>query len=134
VERLAEEENGDLRAVRRRLETEHRLSVPNTTLRLWVRRRAVPTAPSVQTISERALALLSSEMSRLERSSAKLDLDRLGKVAQTLKTLDGLSRKQAAPGLKTLSDLSSDADPKPEREDVQASSQNGTTTLERIAP
>lgn len=132
VERIAEEERGDVGAVRRRLQAEHGLTVPSTTLRLWVRRRAAPDVPTVGAIAERALSLLSSEISALERASVRVDLDRLGKVAQTLKTLEGLSRRQAGTRRQTLSDLSAGSQTADEAEGVASRSQSVTTGLSTL--
>jgi hypothetical protein len=99
---------GDVPRVARALREELGADVPHPTLKRWRdeahRSNAVP---SVAGISDRALRLLAGEMTRLEAlPSSKLDLERLGKVASTLKTLDGLTRSsRSAPRARTLADL-----------------------------
>jgi len=129
AERLADEEHGNARAVRRRLESEHGLSVPQSTVTQWTRRRPVSAPPTAGSIADRAHRLLSLEMDRLERSSAKLDLDRLAKVAATLKTLQGVGRSQGGAKQRTLEDLSAGEQSTEGEQAVASASQNGTTGL-----
>jgi transposase-like protein len=94
--------------IRQRLRAEQGADVPTGTVRRWVReaRQDFP-APSIGDLSGRILALLSADLRRLERQpTAKLDVDRLAKLAATLKSLDGLKTqaKLGAPA-KTLNDL-----------------------------
>lgn len=99
---------GDVPRVARALRDELGVDVPHPTLKRWRdeahRSNAVP---SVAGITDRALRLLAGEMTRLEAlPSSKLDLERLGKVATTLKTLDGLTRSSRSAGkARTLADL-----------------------------
>lgn len=126
AERLADELGGNAAEVRRRLQTEHGVTVPPSTVAGWVSRRPVRSAPTAGSIADRAHRLLSLEMDRLERSSVKLDLDRLQKVATTLKALNGLSRGQAAPKVRTLQDLSRSEPETEGPEGVDAGHRNGT--------
>jgi hypothetical protein len=100
----------DLRApeVRARLKREQGLEVPASTAARWVRAaRLTAPPPSLQSVSDRALRLISSEVKRLELQPAShLDLDRLGKATQILKTLQGLKPLKAERnGPRTLQDL-----------------------------
>jgi hypothetical protein len=105
---LLSELQGDVPQTAQILRAELGADVPRVTLKRWRdtahRSDAVPT---VGAISDRALRLLSGEMTRLERlPSSKLDLERLSKVATTLKTLDGLKdSRRAAVKPRTLEDL-----------------------------
>lgn len=91
-----------------RLGAELGRKVPVTTVRRWL--REVPdrgAAPTVDDLTERCLRLLEAEVRRLERSAAKLDIDKLNKVAATLKTLRP-AQTSKAPKVKaqTLTELS----------------------------
>jgi hypothetical protein len=94
--------------IRRWLAAEHEAAVPMETVSRWVRLARAELEPqSIGDLSDRILSLLAADLRRIQAQPvAKLDLDRLAKVAATLKSLDGLKRKgPAAAKLKTLSDL-----------------------------
>ncbi len=90
----------NLAATVRRLERDHGLTVPVTTVRSWVKRPPPSDdAPTVAGTSERLIRLLSSEVRRIERQpSAKMDVDRCLKIAQTLKVLEAIGGKGKAQG------------------------------------
>lgn len=110
--RIYEDTKGTATSVARILEAEHGETVNVESVRYWIARasRANET-PSIGGLADRTLALLSSELKRLERvSPSKLDLDRLAKVAQTLKTLDGLrARGTSRNEPRKLEDLNAEA-------------------------
>jgi hypothetical protein len=87
------------------------LSHPQPTVNAWVRAdRATMPPPSIGAVADRVLRLASSELGRLEQQHpSKLDLERVGKVAQILKTLQGLGTgKRGSEPTRTLQDLSSE--------------------------
>lgn len=99
---------GDVPRTAAALRTELGADVPRVTLKRWRdQAHQIDGVPSVAALSDRALRLLSGEMSRLENAPpSKLDLDRLAKVAGMLKTVDGLSRSsRTAAKARTLADL-----------------------------
>lgn len=103
--------------IRRWLAAEHEAAVPMETVSRWVRLARAELEPqSIGDLSDRILSLLAADLRRIEAQPvAKLDLDRLAKVAATLKSLDGLkSKRGAAPKVKTLSDLSDTEGEEPE--------------------
>lgn len=116
---LLSENGGDLRAAVRSFGQEHERPLPLDTLRRWSERSSDPTmAPSVDGLAMRLLRLCSSEVTRLERSETKTDLERAGKVAQILKTIEPLTRSKARAG-RTLADLNT-SDPQTHGETTQS--------------
>jgi transposase-like protein len=94
-----------------RLESELGVILPKSTLHAWTRGRPVSAdAQTVDGLATRLLRLCSSEMSRLERQTRSLDLDRAGKVAQILKTIEPLTRVKRSTA-RTLADLSGETTP-----------------------
>jgi transposase len=120
--------------IMRRINAEHGVNVSLGTVKSWLRKLEPETEqPTVGDLAARALRLSSQELRRLERSSpSKVDLDRLNRVAQILKTLEPLTRAKsgASGGLMTLADLSADGGaPEPGRERVPLSRPNGAARL-----
>jgi hypothetical protein len=88
-----------------RLESELGVILPTSTLHAWTRGRPISAeAQTVDGLAKRLLRLCSSEMGRLERQTRSLDLDRAGKVAQILKTIEPLTRAKRSTA-RTLADL-----------------------------
>lgn len=104
----------------RRLLAETGTDVPVSTIVRWLdrmaRKDATSDVPTVSTLTERALRLASSELGRLERQR-RPSMEDLAKVAQILKTIDGL-KASGRPKQRTLSDLSDGRDG-PEGETVR---------------
>lgn len=106
------ETGGDIGQASARLEAEHGLTIPPQTLRRWARDTGPdPSTATVQGTAQRLISLCASELSRIERTPpAQRDLDRAGKVAQILKTVEPLARTKAQ-ARRSLSDLTpGDAD------------------------
>jgi hypothetical protein len=97
--RLRREDGLTHRRIRQRLLEQFGAEVPEGTLGNWVSGVRNPPPPSkagnAQTISERAnrlLALTDLELTRMERRSGKpLELDRIERVARTLKSLHSIA-------------------------------------------
>lgn len=108
AERLAVSEDLGPAGVAERLKTETGETVPLATVSRWLAlmpaRATRPDVPTTGALADQALALVSSELRRLERQS-RPDLDRLAKVAQILKTIDGL-RQGPKVKPRSLADLS----------------------------
>jgi hypothetical protein len=88
------------------LKTELGEMVPIATVSRWMLRSSRGSeGPTISELADRTIRLLSQEMTRLERSNTRPDLDRMAKVAQILRTLDGLKTVKTDRARRTLSDL-----------------------------
>jgi transcriptional regulator with XRE-family HTH domain len=100
--RMREAEELTAAQIAQRLSAEHGRDVPVSTVGGWLaphRAAAQPPADLGQAIRSQAarlLALANRELTRLERGTGAIDLERLERLARTLKTVEGLKPATAA--------------------------------------
>jgi hypothetical protein len=114
AEELARDRDRSAADVRRALSEDQGVDVPTDTVARWVkelrRREPIDRASVLRDIADRASLLLSAELDRLERQTAKTrDLGRIDAVAKTLKTLSSIEPSKASNGRQTLADVARSA-------------------------
>ena len=97
--------------VRRAIREELGADVPLSTVGRWVkdvrRREPIDRQAMIRDVADRATALLSSELARIERQTRERDLGKVDVIARTLKTLASIDTGKGGAQRQTLADLGS---------------------------